>query len=247
MNPSIIITGASSGIGKALVQEYAARGYDIGLIARRETELAELCQSLQVRYPAQRFLFEKLDITELDLVAPCIQQLTTRLGRLDIFIANAGTIGVRKTGSGDIRPDLHIFQVNLLGTIACIDAAVSIFRGQKTGQMVGISSFSAFVGIPGSAAYSASKAALSNYLQAVRTELHGKGIGISCIHPGFIQTDLSPNMEKYPFVIPAHKAAKAIAKAVSKGKASSTVPAWPWAVLRYLLPLLPPAVLKKVF
>lgn len=247
MNKRIIITGASSGIGKALAQAYAAQGFDIGIMARRATELALLCDELQARYPKQRFLFECLDVAELNEVAPSIQKLTQRLGGLDIFIANAGTIGVRRTGSGDLSVDLAIFNVNLLGAIACIDAATALFRQQKYGHIVGISSFSAFVGIPGSAAYSASKAALSNYLQAVRTELSGKNIHVSCIHPGFINTDLSPNMEKYPFVIPADKAAKAMVKAIARKCKNTTVPAWPWALLRYLLPLLPDAVLKKIF
>ncbi len=247
MNQRIIITGASSGIGKALAQAYAAQGFDIGIMARRATELALLCDELKARYPTQQFLFECVDVSDLPEVAPSIEKLSERLGGLDIFVANAGTIGVRRTGSGDLSVDLAIFNVNLLGAIACIDAATAIFRKQKHGHLVGISSFSAFVGIPGSAAYSASKAALSNYLQAVRTELSGKNIQVSCIHPGFINTDLSPNMEKYPFVIPADKAARAMVKAIARKCKNTTVPAWPWALLRYVLPLLPDSVLKKIF
>jgi short-subunit dehydrogenase len=247
MNKRIIITGASSGIGKALAQAYAAKGFDIGIMARRATELALLCDELKARYPAQQFLFECVDVSDLPSVAPSIQKLSERLGGLDIFVANAGTIGVRRTGSGDLGVDLAIFNVNLLGAIACIDAATAIFRKQKHGHLVGISSFSAFVGIPGSAAYSASKAALTNYLQAVRTELSGKNIQVSCIHPGFINTDLSTNMEKYPFVIPADKAAHSMVKAIARNCNNATVPAWPWALLRYVLPLLPDSVLKKIF
>ena len=173
-----------------------------------------------------------MDVSDLPEVAPSIEKLSERLGGLDIFVANAGTIGVRRTGSGDLSVDLAIFNVNLLGAIACIDAATAIFRKQKHGHLVWHLVFSAFVGIPGSAAYSASKAALSNYLQAVRTELSGKNIQVSCIHPGFINTDLSPNMEKYPLSFLPTKPPAPWSGHCPQMQ-NTTVPAWPWALLRY--------------
>lgn len=247
MSKNIIITGASSGIGKALAFEYAKRGYNLGLCARRESELQALTDAIKQQYPQQTCLWEKLDVTQLENVLPVFESLTARLGGLDIVIANAGVVGVRRTGNGDFATDKKIFDVNLYGAIATVDAATALFRKQKHGHIVGISSFSAFRGIPGSAAYSSSKAALSNYLQAVGTELSGKGIQVSCIHPGFIKTDLSPGMEKYPFVIAADKAAAVMANAIEKKKKNVTVPAWPWAVLKHLMPLLPDNIVKKVF
>src|SRR5690554_8210080 len=101
-----------------------------------------------------------------------------------------------------------------MGAIATVDAAVAIFKDQGHGQIVGISSFSAFIGILGSAAYSASNAGCSYYLQAARTELCNRNIQVTCIHPRFIQTDLSPNMEKYPFVIKPDEADKVMARSI---------------------------------
>ncbi|HUH57948.1 MAG TPA: SDR family NAD(P)-dependent oxidoreductase [Pseudomonadales bacterium] len=247
MSKRIIITGASSGIGEALAHELANQGHHLALCARRADELEALCSSLKEQHPNGQFYWQTLDVTQFDQVAGCIQNLTEQLGGLDILVANAGVIGVRRTGSGELEKDQTIFNVNLMGAIATVDAAVAIFKEQGHGQIVGISSFSAFIGIPGSAAYSASKAGFSNYLQAVRTELCNRNIQITCIHPGFIQTALSPDMDKYPFVIKADKAAQKMAHAIHKKKKDVSVPAWPWAILKHLLPLLPDSALKKVF
>ena len=247
MTKRIIITGASSGIGEALAYELASQGNHLALCARREEELKDLCGKLKDKYPNGEFIWETLDVSQLDQVGPTIHKLKDRLGGLDTLVANAGVVGVRATGSGELDKDQWIFNVNLMGAIATIDAAAAIFKEQKHGHLVGISSFSAYVGIPGSAAYSASKAAISNYLQAVRTELCNRKIQVTCIHPGFIETNLSPNMDKYPFVIKADLAAKKMANAINKKKKDVTVPAWPWAILKHVLPLLPDSALKKVF
>lgn len=247
MSKSVIITGASSGIGRALALEYAARGFNIGLCARREHELQALCADIKQQHPQVKCEWKTLDVTQSEQVKTVIAQLTERLGGLDIIIANAGVVGVRRTGSGDLSTDEWIYAVNLMGAIATIDAAVAKFKEQGHGTVVGISSFSAFRGIPGSAAYSSSKAALSNYLQAVGTELSGRNIKVCCIHPGFINTGLAKDMHKYPFVISAPKAANKMANAISKGKKNVTVPAWPWAVLKHVMPLLPDSVIKKIF
>jgi len=247
MSNNVVITGASSGIGAALAWRYAQKGYDVALCARREDKLRELSEQLQNKYPHQQFIYETLDVAELDGVATTLETLQQRLGKLDLVIANAGITDVRRTGNGDLSKDIRIINTNLLGAIATIDAAVAIFRKQKHGHIVGISSFSAFRGIPGSAAYSASKAALTNYLQAVSTELFTKNIKVTCIHPGFINTDISDNMEKFPFVIEADKAATAMEKAISKGKKEVTVPGWPWGLLKALMPRLPDSVIAKIF
>ncbi len=247
MSEKVVITGASSGIGAALAWQYAAKGCDIALCARRQDKLQQLCEQLQKQYPHQQFIHESLDVAQLDTVADVFGRLKSRLGQLDIVIANAGITDVRATGNGQLDKDIRIINTNLLGAIATIDAAVAIFREQKKGHLVGISSFSAFRGIPGSAAYSSSKAALTNYLQAVGTELFRKNIKVTCIHPGFINTDISDNMEKFPFVIEADKAASAMVKAINKGKKNVTVPSWPWAILKGVMPKLPDAIISKVF
>ena len=248
MTKSVVITGASSGIGAALAHEFASRGYNIALCARRIEKLESLKNTLSEKYSNITVISSALDVNELDTVSVVLSEIKQTFGTVDIVIANAGITSVRRTGSGDLSVDKNILQTNLFGAIATVDAAVSIFREQGFGQIVGMSSFSAFRGIPGSAAYSASKAALTNYLQAVGTELYRKkDIKVTAIHPGFIRTEIDENIEKFPFVIDADKAAKTMANAIEKGKSDVVVPSWPWAILRNVMPKLPESIIAKIF
>ncbi|MFT4765881.1 MAG: short-subunit dehydrogenase [Oleispira sp.] len=248
MTKSVVITGASSGIGAALAREFAGRGYNIALCARRIEKLESLKQELAQKNSKIKVISAALDVNELDTLPTVLSDIKSTLGNLDIVIANAGITGVRRTGSGDLSIDKQVLQTNLYGAIATIDAAVAIFREQGFGQIVGMSSFSAFRGIPGSAAYSASKAALTNYLQAVGTELYRKKeIKVTVIHPGFIRTEIDDNIDKFPFVIDADKAANTMVNAIEKGKSDIVVPSWPWAILRKVMPKLPESVVAKIF
>ena len=247
MAKTVVITGASSGIGAALAKEFAGRGYNLALCARRTERLADLKSELSNAHSNIKVVTAALDVNDLDSVPSIFNNLKQELGTLDVVIANAGITGVRRTGSGDLSVDKAVLQTNLYGAIATIDAAVAIFRDQGFGHIVGISSFSAFRGIPGSAAYSASKAALTNYLQAVGTELFRKKIKTTAIHPGFIKTEIDENIDKFPFVIEADKAACTMANAIEKGKSDIVVPSWPWALLRNVMPKLPESVVAKIF
>jgi short-subunit dehydrogenase len=248
MTKSVVITGASSGIGAALAREFAGRGYNIALCARRIEKLESLKQELAQKNSKIKVISAALDVNELDTLPTVFSDIKSTLGNLDIVIANAGITGVRRTGSGDLSIDKQVLQTNLYGAIATVDAAVAIFREQGFGQIVGMSSFSAFRGIPGSAAYSASKAALTNYLQAVGTELYRKKeIKVTVIHPGFIRTEIDDNIDKFPFVIDADKAANTMVNAIEKGKSDIVVPSWPWAILRKVMPKLPESVVAKIF
>lgn len=241
MSKSVIITGASSGIGEALARAFAAKGYALGLAARRTDRLEALARELEAAHGA-RMVFAALDVQQDDRVAAVIESLAAQLGGADIVVANAGITGVRRSGSGDISTDKAVLQTNLIGAIATLDAATALFKRQGRGQLVGISSVSAFFPIPGSAAYSASKAALTNYMNAMRLELAKHGIGVTVIHPGFIKTEIAPGMEKYPFVIEADDAAKQIVAAVEARKANVIVPALPWAPVKGLMGVLPDAL-----
>ena len=243
---SVVITGASSGIGKALAYEFAGRGYNLGLVARRLDVLEEIKSDIEQQHQVQVEV-ATCDVADSDSIFPVLEDLKKRLNQIDIVIANAGISGINKTGTGKFDKDRRIMQVNVIGAMATVDAAAQLFRQQKYGHIVGISSVAAFVSIPGSAAYSASKAALSNYLQAVGIELEKHHIKVTAVHPGFVKTDLAPNMEKYPFVIEADKAARDIVDGILKGKKSITVPNMPWSLIRRLLPLVPGSVMGKVF
>lgn len=242
----VMITGASSGIGEALALAYAERGYALGLAARRLEKLETLKAKLeQKQVPVA---IRALDVADDRQIQPTLESIDEELGGIDIVIANAGITAVNRTGKGDFEVDREVVQVNLIGGMATVDAAARIYRKNKrAGQIVGVSSVSAFRGIPGSAAYSGSKAGFSNYLGAVRMELKKHRIGVSVVHPGFVATDLSDNLEKYPFVITAEKAAKAIMAGIDKQEANIIVPKMPWSVLSRVISIAPDALVSRVF
>lgn len=247
MIQTVAITGASSGIGKALAYEFARRSIHLALLARRQEVLEEIAADIQRQYPQVKVHCIALDVADTDSILPALEQAQVQLGQLDCVVANAGITGVNKTGAGDFAKDQRIIQINLVGGMATIDGAARIFRQQGKGTAVGISSVSAFKGIPGSAAYSASKAGFSSYLDTTRIELKKHGISVVAVHPGFVKTDIAPNMEKYPFVISAEKAAKDIVDGIVKGKANIIVPALPWSVLGRVMPMVPDSIIEKAF
>lgn len=243
---TVAITGASSGIGKAMAWEFARRGNNLVLLARRMDLLQQLQQEISTKLGVRVESYE-LDVAQPDSILPVLEQADKELGGLNSVIANAGITGVNKTGAGDFSKDTKVIQVNLIGGMATVDAAARLFRTKGEGTIVGISSVSAFKGIPGSAAYSASKAGFTNYLDAVRMELKKHKISVLTVHPGFVKTDIAPGMEKRPFVISPEKAAKDIVDGIQKGVANIIVPRVPWSVLGRVIPMLPDKVIEKAF
>lgn len=242
----VFITGASSGIGEALAKEFARRGYDLGLFARRTDRLDALRAAI-AKESSVRVEVAELDVAAIASVAPAIDAMREKLGGLDVIVANAGTTAINRTGGGKIDVDAHVIQVNLLGAIATLDAAARHFRKEKRGHLVGVSSVSAFMPIPGSGAYSASKAGLTGYLGAAREELRKHGIVVTAVHPGYIKTEITPDMEKYPYLITAEQGATEIVDGLVAGREDIVVPRWPWALLVPALKTLPRRLVGRFF
>jgi short-subunit dehydrogenase len=240
-----LITGASSGIGKALAHELATRGYNLALCARRLDALETLRDEIRQRTPERRVEPRRLDVTDYDQVPAIIDELASTLGRLDVVIANAGVGSTGPIGCGHARTDRTVIETNVLGAMATIDAAVALFQRQGRGQVVVISSVAAFRGLPGSASYSASKAAIAVYADALRAELHGTPIKVTTLYPGYIDTPLNERMPSRPFLISLDKGARLIADKIERGAKASTIPAYPWSVLAPILRIVPTALIVK--
>lgn len=245
MTATAIIVGASRGIGASLARELARRGYRLGLLARNQEQLDALAAEL--RSQGSAVVTATLDVTAQDTVAGVLGGMMQQLGHIDVVVANAGVLGWRRSGDGNLAEDRRILETNLFGAIAVIDAAVAQFKQQKVGHIVGISSISAYRGIPGSGAYSASKAALTNYLEALRMEVSSKNIAVTIVHPGFVKTDIGPGMEKYPFVADPAQVAREIADGIARKKKNLIVPRFPWSFVMPALRLIPDSLMKKVF
>lgn len=246
MTKTILITGASAGIGQQLALAFARRGYHLALAARRLDGLAMLKAEIARQYPTVQVEIAALDVTQLDTVAPTLQQLASALGGLDIVIANAGIgDGGGPIGTGDFARDAAVIQTNVLGAMATIDAAVAIFRKQKHGQVVAISSVAAARGVPGAASYSASKAAIAVYADAARSELHHTPIKVTTLYPGYIDTDMNRRMKSRPFLVTVEDGAERVAKLIERGVQEAAVPGWPWGLVMWLLRRLPTSLIAK--
>ncbi|MGI8462406.1 MAG: SDR family oxidoreductase [Solirubrobacterales bacterium] len=245
MAKNVFITGASSGIGKALSAELAGRGYDLFLTARRLEVLDQISAELKSSHPDRRIEVRALDVTEHSDVAAAIAEAAEKLGGLDIVIANAGVGSTGPVGEGRFEQDRAVIETNVIGAMATIDPAVALFRRQGRGQIVGITSVAGFRGLPTSGSYSASKAALSVYLEAIRAETHGEPITVTALAPGYIDTPINEEMASRPFLIDVEKGARIAADLIERGVSHSTVPRFPWTVIARLLRVVPNSVLAK--
>ena len=245
MAKTVFITGASSGIGRALARELAGRGSDLFLTARRVDALEQVRSEIATAPPERRVEVRRLDVTDDEDVAAAIAEAAQRLGRCDIVVANAGLGSSPPVGGGQFARERAIVETNLLGAMATIESAVAQFRRQGGGHIVGISSVAGVRGLPGSAAYSASKAGLSVYLEAVRAETHGDPIAVTDLAPGYIDTPINQDMKSRPFLIDVDKGAKTAADLIERRVGYATVPRFPWTVVKPLLRVIPTSWLAR--
>jgi len=235
---SIFITGASAGIGAALALEFARRGYAVAIAARRLDRLQELAARLTAAGAALVLPIE-LDVGSFATVPPALERVASAFGRLDIVVANAGVAAVTPVGKGRFEQVRHTIEINLLGAIATIEAAVPILRRQGGGQVVGIGSMAGWRGLAGFGAYSASKGGLHRYLQSLRAETHRESIIVTELSPGFVDTEINRGLGNRPFVIPVEKGAALMARMIERHVGYRTVPVLPWSLIGPLLTLLP--------
>ena len=236
MPDSVLITGASSGIGRALAIEFYRRGYSLGLCARR----IELLENLQNEISKNQAVeIAELDVSQLEAVREVLLKLEEKLGEVKIIIANAGVAERSHPGEGTLHIDRNLIEINLLGAMATIDTGAEILKRQGGGQIVGISSVAGFRGLSNFPAYSASKSALSTYMEGIRYHLRQHKIDVTVINPGFIETAINSNRKFRPFLISAEKCAHLTADMIEKRVLSSTVPVWPWSLVSLAIRFIP--------
>jgi NADP-dependent 3-hydroxy acid dehydrogenase YdfG len=224
---TVLITGASSGIGRALALEYARGGARVVLCARRESELEETAAASRALGGFASCI--RLDVTDVDAVAEAVRRADRDLGGLDMVIANAGR-GDTKLSTRLTWDDVGaVFDVNARGAMATLLAAIPVFLAQKHGHLVGITSLAGVRGLPTSAAYSASKAALSVFLESLRIDLAPTGIRVTDVQPGFVATSVAQEAtHPVPFRWPVDRAARHI---VRRLETSPAVVAFPWPLV----------------
>ncbi len=213
---TVLVTGASSGLGRALAIEYAKRGARVAVVARREAELASLCDQIErTGGDARPF---SCDVADSSAVTSVVHRAERELGSLHTVIANAG-IGAAKHSSRLTVDDVtHVVDVNVRGAMATLVAAIPILMAQTTGHLVGVTSLAGRRALPGASAYNASKAALSSFLETLRIDLEPAGIRVTDVQPGFVDTPmLRGTKHPTPFLWGAPKAARYIADRLERG------------------------------
>jgi short-subunit dehydrogenase len=237
--PAAIVTGATSGIGRALALELASRGWDLGLTARRAEVLDEVAREIRGANPKLRVALEAVDVTDAAAAREAVRRLFVKLGEIHLVVANAGIGGAHRVGTGQFAKSRDIVTTNLIGGMATVDAAVECWRAKGPGsgsrRIVGITSVAGFRGLPGSSAYSASKAGFSVYLEAARGEIRGDDIDVIDMAPGFIDTPINQDVKSRPFLIDPADGAKRIADLIEKNVRRTTVPVWPWTAIGWLM------------
>lgn len=244
MTPTVVITGASAGIGRALAFECARRGWRLGIASRRretlETLLGEIDAVTAGRAPPA--VIAEVDVADPTTAVPRLHALFDTLGGVDVFIANAGVNEFTRIGKGAFPGSQRILQTNLIGTIATLETAAEHFLQRGRGHLVGVSSLAALLSIPSQGAYCASKAGLSSWLGAARIELGRRGIAVTEVQPGFVDTEIMPDVGRYPFAISAGRAAHSIVDGIERRRRLVVVPGMPWRLLRPFARLIPDAV-----
>ncbi len=238
----VFITGASSGIGAALAREFAVRGAQLGLLARRETALQTLVASLP---NASRHLIYPVDVNDHAALRAAAQNFMRRADGIDIVIANAGiSYGTLTERPEDLAVFESILQTNLMATVATFAPFIDTMKTQAAAgdrglRLVGIGSVAGIRGLPGAEAYSASKAAVMSYCESLRVELNPHRIRVVTIAPGYIDTPMTKvNRYPMPFLMPAPRFARLAADVIRSGRSYAVIP-WQMRGVSWLLRLLP--------
>ncbi len=229
----VFITGASSGIGAALAQHYAAHGAVLGLAGRNQERLEKLGLGGQGRCYV-------LDVRDANALQQAAEDFIRHYGTPDLVIANAGVSrGTLTELAEDIPAFQAIMDINVLGMVQTFQPFIHAMKDAGHGQLVGIASVAGLRGLPGSAAYSASKAAAIAYLESLRVELLGSGIDVTTICPGYIRTPMTDvNTFSMPFLMETGDAAKTIARIIQRRQSFAIFP-WQMRVIGRLMKLLP--------
>jgi short-subunit dehydrogenase len=233
-NQVAVITGASSGLGLAVAQALAREGCKVGLIARRRDLLQAAAESI-----GTTAAFAVADVTERSQVLAAVEELRRRLGPIDLMIANAGVGSPTRVRAFDTAHVETLMRVNVLGLAYCFEAVLPEMLQRQRGHLVGVSSLAAYNGLPTHSAYSASKAAVKVFLDGLRRGLHGSGVAVTCLVPGFIRTAMTAEHKfKMPFLLTPDQAARRIVRALRRKVQVYDFP-WQTALLMKLMGWLP--------
>lgn len=246
MTKTILITGASSGLGAGMAKKFAKKGYNLAICARRLERLETLKTELERDYDV-KIIAKSLDVTNYDQVFEVFSAFKQEFGQLDRIIVNAGIGEGRRVGKGHFDINRKTAETNFISALAQCEAAVEIFRKQNSGHLVVISSMSAMRGLPKHlSTYAASKAGIAHLAEGIRAELIDTPIKVSTIFPGYIRTELNQNAKHLPFEIDEQTGARLLVNVIEKEPVKAYVPQWPWLAIGIAMKILPLKLVNKL-
>ena len=237
---TVLITGASSGIGKGLALEIAARGGRLALVARRAEVLDEIVN--EIRAQNGTAIAVAADVRDANALKQAADRVRADLGPIDVLIANAGTGVTDHAANLDPEKVAEVININVLGAVNSVAAVLPEMVERRSGQLVAIASLAGYRGLAKSAAYCASKAALSSFFESLRIDLRHTGVTVTIIYPGFIKTPLTSGRKaKMPYLMELDDGVNKILTAIEKGKKSYAFP-WQLATIVRSGLLMPPSL-----
>ena len=222
---SVIVTGASTGIGQESAREFGRAGANVTLVARRQGQLETLAEEMASF--SGTTLVSPTDVRLDEQVELMVERTVTSFGRVDVLVNNAGLSLKASLSEGNIDNQRYLWEVNYWGYVRCIRAVVPHMRRQRTGVIVNVSSVASRIAIPYEGTYSATKAAIASLSDSLRMELAADGIKVVTVYPGLTETDLVKNTIKEMALsptsrllrqVPACSVARAVVKATRRGR-----------------------------
>lgn len=246
---TILITGASSGLGEGMARLFAKLGYNLAICARRTERLENLKAELLAQYPDTRVEYRILDVSDYEAIFTVFDAFAADFGHIDRVVVNAGIGDSRRIGKGRFDTNRRTVEINFVSALAQCEAAMNIFRAQNSGHLVVISSMSAMRGLPKHlTAYGASKAGLAHLAEGIRADmlLTKLPIQVSTIYPGYVRTEINENAKPLPFEVDAETGTTAIVAAIEARVNEACVPSLPWSIVGQAMKHLPLQVVNKV-
>lgn len=213
---TIWLTGATSGIGEALVTKFLAEGKRVALTARNDQKLSEIASRHQA---GENLMYVAADVRNEDVLADAYDKIKAEWGVPDLVMANAGTHINMTANEISMEACRHLFEINLYGAVNTLLLPLPDMIERGSGHLVGVGSLSSYRGLPWAAAYGATKAGLNNFLQSLRFDVETYGLTVTAVNPGFVETQLtSLNPFPMPMIVSAERAAEYIWKGLSHKK-----------------------------
>lgn len=241
----VILVGATDGLGRALAEVYAARGFWVTILGRSKEKLDALVADLGRRFPIATLHGVVCDLADPGRLEPAFREALEATGHCDLFLYNAGVMHRGDSLTAETALDAEMMQVNATAAVTLLGLAANWFRVAARGQIAGISSIAGDRGRKGSPAYNASKAALTTYLEGLRNRLAPFGVTVSTVKPGYVGTRMTEGKAGLFWVAPAGEAARIIADRLEKGHEVFYVYRR-WAIIACAMRLMPRFLWKKV-